>query len=55
MTGMKKWKQNGITVAGGNESGDELNRLFRSDHGIYIDEEDDNPAMYIVLIQEIIV
>ncbi|CAF3879329.1 unnamed protein product [Adineta steineri] len=33
-----KWKQNGITVAGGNGEGQELNQLNRS-HGIFIDKK----------------
>ncbi|CAF1337859.1 unnamed protein product [Adineta steineri] len=38
-----KWKQHGITVAGGNEYGNQLNQLFMPD-GIYID---DNKAILI--------
>ena len=44
---MKKWKQNGITVAGGNGQGDQLNQL---DHPtrLYMDEDGDDLIMYIV-------
>lgn len=34
-----KWKQNGITVAGGNGKGDELNQLDLP-HGIHVDDDD---------------
>ncbi|CAF4359265.1 unnamed protein product, partial [Adineta steineri] len=33
-----KWKQNAITVAGGNEKGQQLNQLM-GPHGIFIDEK----------------
>ena len=34
-----KWKQNGETIAGGNEEGDKLNQL-KNPHGIYVDYEE---------------
>ena len=46
ITAMKKWKQNGITVAGGNGGGEQLDQLY-SPTSIYIDDDDDNPTMYI--------
>jgi sugar lactone lactonase YvrE len=39
-----KWKQNGITIAGGHGPGDQLNQLSRPS-GIYVD--DDNQCIYI--------
>ncbi|CAF1355704.1 unnamed protein product [Adineta steineri] len=38
-----KWKQNGITVAGGNEEGNNLNQLFYA-YGIYVDN---NQTIYV--------
>jgi sugar lactone lactonase YvrE len=40
-----KWKQNGLTIAGGNGQGDQLNQLYWP-RGIYVD--DDNRCIYIV-------
>jgi DNA-binding beta-propeller fold protein YncE len=40
----KKWKQHGVTVAGGNKQGIQLNQLSHP-HGIYVD--DDNQSIYI--------
>jgi hypothetical protein len=39
-----KWKQNGITIAGGNGNGAQLNQLSHP-YGIYVD--DDNQCIYI--------
>jgi DNA-binding beta-propeller fold protein YncE len=39
-----KWKQNGVTIAGGNGKGNQLNQLS-SPEGIYVD--DDNQCIYI--------
>ncbi|CAF0760872.1 unnamed protein product [Adineta steineri] len=39
-----KWKQHGITIAGGNEYGNQLNQLTRP-QGIYVD--DDHQTIYI--------
>ncbi|UJR17383.1 hypothetical protein I4U23_004278 [Adineta vaga] len=40
-----KWKQNGITIAGGNGKGNQLDQ-FDNPFGLYIDD-DDNQTMYI--------
>ncbi|CAF4106763.1 unnamed protein product, partial [Adineta steineri] len=40
-----KWKQDGITIAGGNGQGNQLNQLFQP-QGIYVDD-DDHQTIYI--------
>jgi len=34
-----KWKQNGLTIAGGNKQGNQLNQL-KNPTGIYVDDDD---------------
>ena len=46
MINITKWKQNGLTVAGGNGPGNRLDQLNKPT-GIYIDD-DDNQTIYIV-------